>query len=149
MNNEKAVKKLAEVAAFCTLFDTLDNKTDGAFKTTILKTPNSWEELEGIDLTAHVPDEHKTVFDKKLDSTISKVEGMMNAYIGDEWDNPVEVLEWSGFHLGAAIVHLALVQGYAKQDAELLELLTRLKTVFDALLAADAAKLQSIAEQTS
>jgi hypothetical protein len=39
---------------------------------------------------------------------------MRDLYIGDEWDNPTEVLEWSGFFEGAALVHWAVVDGAAK-----------------------------------
>lgn len=146
MNNEKAVKKLAEVVAFCHLFMMLNDKTDGAYMTSILESPDSWDALKGLSLETHVPSEYTEVFTTKVAATTNKVQTMMNTYIGDEWDNPVEILEWSGFHLGAAIVHLALVQGYAKNDTDLLQQLTSLKTAFETLLAADAAKLQSIAE---
>ncbi len=36
---------------------------------------------------------------------------MRDLYVGDEWDNATELLEWSGFFEGAFIVHLALVRG--------------------------------------
>ena len=46
----------------------------------------------------------------KLEKTGSKLRDMAQAYIGDEWDNPVEICEWLGFFEGAAIVHCELVR---------------------------------------
>ena len=51
---------------------------------------------------------------KKADATETKLKTMRDSYIGDAWDNPTEVLEWSGFFEGAAIVHFALVAGCAQ-----------------------------------
>ena len=47
----------------------------------------------------------------KADATEQKLRGMMEAYIGDDWDNPVELLEWLSFYSGAAAAHWALVEG--------------------------------------
>lgn len=48
---------------------------------------------------------------KKLEATGKKLREMRELYIGDQWHNPVELLEWSGFFEGAAVVHFALVRG--------------------------------------
>ena len=48
---------------------------------------------------------------KKLDATGTKLRSMRDLYVGDQWDNPTELLEWSGFFEGAAIVHWSLVKG--------------------------------------
>jgi hypothetical protein len=50
---------------------------------------------------------------KKLEGTGKKLRDMRDMYIGDEWDNATELIEWSGFFEGAAIVHFALVRGAA------------------------------------
>ncbi len=47
----------------------------------------------------------------KADKTETKLKTMRDTYIADAWDNPTEILEWSGFFEGAAIVHWALVSG--------------------------------------
>ena len=39
---------------------------------------------------------------------------MRDMYVGDQWDNTTELLEWSGFFEGAAVVHWALVRGAAE-----------------------------------
>jgi hypothetical protein len=38
---------------------------------------------------------------------------MMELYVGDQWDNPAELLEWLGFFEGAALIHWKLVEGAA------------------------------------
>jgi hypothetical protein len=47
----------------------------------------------------------------KAEKTETKLKEMRNLYVGDQWDNATELLEWSGFFEGAAIVHWALVRG--------------------------------------
>ena len=53
----------------------------------------------------------------KTERTTTKLRSMMEQYIGDEWDNPIELLEWSGFYLGAAGIHWALVSGILSRES--------------------------------
>lgn len=50
----------------------------------------------------------------KADKTSDKLRAMRDLYVGDQWDNATELLEWSGFFEGAAVVHWALVRGAAE-----------------------------------
>jgi hypothetical protein len=50
----------------------------------------------------------------KLEGTGKKLRAMRDLYVGDQWDNAVELMEWSGFFEGAAVVHFALVKGAAE-----------------------------------
>jgi hypothetical protein len=54
----------------------------------------------------------------KTERTVLKLRSMMEHYIGDEWDNPIELLEWSGFYLGAAGIHWALVWGILSKESQ-------------------------------
>ncbi len=47
----------------------------------------------------------------RADATTRKLQNMREIYVADKWDNAVELMEWSGFFEGAAIVHFALVKG--------------------------------------
>jgi hypothetical protein len=47
----------------------------------------------------------------KSEKTKEKLLSMANMYVGDEWDNPAELMEWLGFFEGAAIIHWQLVLG--------------------------------------
>lgn len=53
---------------------------------------------------------------EKAESTVVKLRAMMERYIGSEWDNPVEILEWSGFYFGAAATHWSLVESLLQDD---------------------------------
>jgi hypothetical protein len=50
----------------------------------------------------------------KASATEEKLKKMRDMYVGDQWDNATELMEWSGFFEGAAIVHWALVKGCAE-----------------------------------
>lgn len=52
---------------------------------------------------------------EKSDKTEKKLLAMRDLYVGDQWDNATELLEWSGFFEGAAIVHWALVRGAGEE----------------------------------
>lgn len=47
----------------------------------------------------------------KAEGTGGKLRNMRDMYVGDEWDNPAELMEWLGFFEGAAVVHFSLVKG--------------------------------------
>lgn len=51
---------------------------------------------------------------EKAAKTGEKLKAMRDLYVGDQWDNATELMEWSGFFEGAAIVHWALVRGAAE-----------------------------------
>ncbi len=50
----------------------------------------------------------------KAEKTADKLMQMRDLYVGDQWDNATELMEWSGFFEGAAVVHWALVRGAAE-----------------------------------
>jgi len=47
----------------------------------------------------------------KATATEEKLKKMRDLYVADQWDNATELMEWSGFFEGAAIVHWALMRG--------------------------------------
>jgi hypothetical protein len=47
----------------------------------------------------------------KASKTEQKLRAMRDLYVGEGWNNAVELLEWNGFFQGAAVVHWALVRG--------------------------------------
>lgn len=50
----------------------------------------------------------------KAEKTSAKLMQMRDLYVGDQWDNATELMEWSGFFEGAAVVHWALLRGCAE-----------------------------------
>jgi len=109
--SEKVIKKMAEVRAFVNLASKIIENSDGSLKE---RFEDVAQMLEAIGETPNyvVEDETlKTVFEEKQARTFAKLEKMMDLYVGDEWDNPVEVLEWLSFYSGSASAHASFTLG--------------------------------------
>lgn len=131
MANKKA-KKLGEVLAFSEVgVDTFKKGREGFKKV--------WDESYIDDLIS-INEEHvsslKALINKldeseaginKSQATGEKLTSMRNMYIGDEWDDPIELFEWFGFFEGAAIVHWSLIEGFAEKgdDSEMKEVASK------------------------
>lgn len=143
MTAEKLTKKAAEVAALCDLLRVLDVRSGGRLGDLRIK-PAAWRRLGEHDLPALVAPDMRPVFEDKYERTVVKITGMMEMYIGSEWDNDIEILEWCGFHLGAGLVHAALIQGGAQ--GELQAAAAGLVRDYRAVLTGVAERLQAKAE---
>ncbi len=117
--NEFVAKKLGEVLAFSSISnDTLEKggtplqEKIGFESITEIREKNTihGDELKKLAQENGVLE----IMQKKADETIEKIGAMRALYIGDKWENPVEVLEWFGFLEGATIVHWGLVRGAAQ-----------------------------------
>lgn len=114
--NEFVGKKLGEVLAFSRLGIELFERGEDALRTVFEdydKTMKAFgkqaSEIQQVATDGGVSDTALA----KAEATGSKLRGMMETYIGDEWDNAAELLEWMGFFEGAAVVHWRLVEGAA------------------------------------
>lgn len=137
--NEFAAKKLGEVLAFCRVgVETIERGHEAVSQV-----------LEDVDGLANKLKDHATRIETiaenagmsdvtltKADGTGTKLRSMRDMYVGDEWDNPAELLEWLGFFEGAAIVHWALVEGAGKAltNGELEDLADKGKDLHEDLL---------------
>jgi len=114
--NEFTAKKLGEVLAFATVSLETAKRAEIALKEAF-GDDRLGEILEQnkqhIDIINNLAEENEVaeIVNKKLTGTGEKLRQMRDLYIGDEWGNPTELLEWSGFFEGAAIVHWDLVAG--------------------------------------
>ncbi len=117
--NEFAAKKLGEVLAFNRVgTETLEKgraalvEALGEEKILDMEEKNRihGEEVMRIATEAGVIDTTLA----KADKTGEKLTQMRDLYVGDQWDNATELLEWSGFFEGAAIVHWGLIKGVAE-----------------------------------
>jgi len=114
--NEFIAKKLGEVLAFAEVGLETFERGKTAFESVlgiervsqILK--DNATHVETIRKVGHEC-EVNTIVEKKLEGTGKKLRAMRDLYVGDQWDNSTELLEWSGFFEGAAIVHWDLVLG--------------------------------------
>ena len=117
--NEFTAKKIGEVVAFCNIGsdtlvkggDALHAQLGDTLALDIIEKNTLYKEalLHIVAGTAML-----AITEAKATKTGEKLSAMRELYIGDQWGNPTEVFEWSGFFYGAAIVHFALVRGSAE-----------------------------------
>ncbi len=108
--NDFVAKKLGEVHAFSLIGVECGERAGDALQRA-LGTDSDTLKAE-LDVFAGVAaGKGNEVTTAKSEKTCDKLRGMMEAYIGDEWDNPVEILEWLSFFCGAAAAHWSLVAG--------------------------------------
>lgn len=119
--NEFSAKKLGEVLAFADVgLETFDKGREAFEKTLGENFAHMREEIiSHKDLLHSIADECHVldIVMKKLESTGEKLRKMRDLYVGDEWDNPTELMEWSGFFEGAAIAHWQLVRGVSESTS--------------------------------
>ncbi len=116
--NEFVAKKLGEVLAFAVVGKETFEKGKDAFVSVLGKEvledmiAETTKRVESIQAIA-TENQVQEIVNKKLEGTGKKLREMRDLYVAEQWDNPTELLEWSGFFEGAAIVHWALVEGIA------------------------------------
>ena len=117
--NEFVGRKLGEVLAFSEIGSETFKKGKSALDVVfgeekvrefIKENDNLKEEILSVAEVAWMID----VTLKKSEATNGKLRHMRDYYIGDDWDDPAELLEWLGFFIGAALVHWKLVEGAAE-----------------------------------
>lgn len=145
---EFTIKKLAEVQAFNGLGNQITGRAGEALAAAAPQAARLLDEAAGIDLAPHIAEDQRVLFDDKTAKTTAKLQHMMDLYIGDEWDNPVEVLEWSSFYAGAGAAHSALTGAAADGvDAGLASRLEALTDTYQQLLQAVMDGLRAAARQ--
>ncbi|MCI5050794.1 MAG: hypothetical protein MRY57_00600 [Candidatus Pacebacteria bacterium] len=116
---EKVAKKIGEAYAFAqVLTDTFTSNEDvmselfGDHADAILDIAKAQrEEL------ADIADEFgmSEIVLPKAEKTGAKLTKMGEMYVGDDWDDVAEVLEWMSLFVGGAIVHWQLIVGSAEE----------------------------------
>lgn len=125
--NEHIWKKLGEVKAFAeACVDFLDRGRAG-FTAAGIFTDEELDQLieksqthsQRIDEIAARGDASDTV-DTKAVATGEKLADMQARYLTDEddWKDGMELLEWSGFFFGGAVVHWSLIEGVSESVHE-------------------------------
>lgn len=141
--NEFIVKKLAEVQAFNGLGKRITDQAGDGFTGSAPDVADALRTLSTHDLSASIPDSHRGLFETKTGKTDAKLGAMMELYVKDEWDNPVEVLEWTSFFAGAGAAHAALTAAATEVcDPELSARLDGLAAQYRSLLDTDMAQLR-------
>lgn len=119
MMNEFVAKKLGEVLAFIrSSKDTFNRGTGvltaalGAQKMEDIAEKNRLysEEIVRIAIEGAVID----TVENKAGQDVAELAGMRDLYLGQNWEEVNEILEWSSFVEGASIAHWALIRGAAE-----------------------------------
>ena len=134
--NTLAIKKRAEVAAFVSLAAIILERTGPVFAGKAGDCHAALSAIAGLspsDISGILEPAAGEIFAAKAAKTTSKLTAMMELYVGDEWHNPTEVLEWCSFYAGAGAAHCAIA-GKLAADTELTSRLRRLETDFRQLL---------------
>ncbi len=118
-NNEFMAKKFGEVLAFCLVGQETVNKAGRTFIDEIGQDKVDRYKTHLAQLAAIIGEQAGEITRVKADKTAEKLRTLRETYVGDEWDNPTEILEWLGFFEGAAIVHWFLIMGSAESQNDL------------------------------
>lgn len=139
--NEFTAKKLAEIEAFLQVSGVIIEKAGSPLAEANPEVAEGFDALSQQTIAEAVAPEVEDVFKNKVEKTHAKLSHMMEIYIGDEWDNPVEVLEWSSFFSGAAAAHAALA---SELSADTHDQLDTIRADFEALLQKVIAGLRAV-----
>jgi hypothetical protein len=117
--NEKVSKKIGEAYAFSVVLNNINEKTPKVLKELLGDLADNVNEVSNsqISVLDEIIDEAGTteIVKLKADKTSKKINEMGDFYVGDDWDDSAEVLEWLSFFLGAAIIHWQLISGSGKE----------------------------------
>lgn len=113
--NDKVTKKIGESYSFSQVLDSTYSKNQLVFREllgdmcTQIEAVCSEQKtvLAGVCAEAGTTDTLKA----KVEKTTSKINSMAEMYVGDDWNDAAEVLEWMSFFVGGAIVHWQLIAG--------------------------------------
>jgi hypothetical protein len=116
--NEKVAKKIGEAYAFARVLGQLSEGEPVLFKDLFsqdalnIKSATDMQIVD-LDVVARVGGVVEIVHGK-AGRTSKKITEMGEFYVGNDWDDSAEVLEWLSFFLGAAVIHWQLIGGCAK-----------------------------------
>jgi hypothetical protein len=117
--NEKVAKKIGEAYAFSQVLIELYRKTSSVFNElleshTATLTHTASEQITQLNIVAEAGGMGDVVREKAT-RTGEKITEMGEFYVGDDWSDSAEVLEWLSFFLGAAVIHWQLIAGAAQE----------------------------------
>ncbi len=129
--NEKITKKIGEACAFASVLEVTYQANETVMKELLGGMAGAVVKTAASQKTAlqSLCDEAGTtnILMPKVEKTATKITSMGEMYVGDDWDDAAEVLEWMSFFVGGAIVHWQLIAGAGEAMGH-----TALKRVSDA-----------------
>lgn len=138
--NEKITKKVGEAYAFAQVLETTFTANEsvmtellGAAGGSVVATAS--EQKASLHTICDVAETTEILL-PKVEKTVAKITRMAEMYVGDDWDDAAEVLEWMSFFVGGAIVHWQLIAGAgaAMDDKQLTDAATSGVAYYDSLM---------------
>ena len=116
--NQQGVKKLAEVEAFICLSEDIMKRAGKSFASYAPSVRRYLKKCRIDSLRQFIVEDNQEVFDAAQSRTTRKLMVMMDTYVGDKWDNPIEVMEWTSFVAGAGAAHCVLASSLLPEEEE-------------------------------
>lgn len=128
--NDFTANKIGEVCAFANVWQETLTRAETALRPVYGETfdeiRNSFSDLHDALLAFAERENVADTVKAKCAGTSEKLRAMQNTYLTDEedWQDAIELLEWSSFFYGAGFAHSELIIGTAEtlDKGELLEL---------------------------
>jgi len=138
--NEKITKKIGEAHAFADVLKITHEANQSVMDSLLGELSADVVETVSAQATAlrGICEAAGTVetLTPKVAKTSEKITKMGEMYVGDDWDDSAEVLEWMSFFVGGAIVHWELIvgAGQAMDHSELTETASAGVTYYESLM---------------
>ena len=116
--NQQGVKKLAEVEAFIGLSEEIMKRAGKSFASYAPGVRRYLKKCRIDSLRQFTADDNLDDFDSAQNRTARKLTVMMDTYVGDKWDDPVEVMEWTSFVAGAGAAHCVLASSLLPEEED-------------------------------
>jgi hypothetical protein len=151
--NEKVSKKIGEAYAFSMVLQDLNNKVPEVLKELLSELSESINEATNLQISKfdEIVEQARTtdIVKSKAEKTSAKITNMGEFYVGDDWDDSAEVLEWFSFFVGAAIIHWQLILGCGREleNEELISVSEEGVKYFESLLSESKKKAESIGRE--
>ena len=138
--NEKITKKIGEAGAFAQVLGTTYTDNESVMSELLgdkaaMVGPTTVEQHTALTTLCEAAGTTDILL-PKIEKTVTKISNMGDMYVGDDWDDAAEVLEWMSFFVGGAIVHWQLVAGAgeAMEHTELQSVATKGVAYYQSLM---------------
>ncbi len=145
--NDFVAQKLGEVIAFARIGKEFRERAGTTFDKALDRSDEFVHYMESFADEAARAGTDTT--HKKADKSTKKLRSMMEAYVGNHWDNPIELLEWLSFFVAASAAHWSIIRGATEKvkDKHLEATATKAMWVMNSYLEIIDKKLEKIGRQ--
>lgn len=106
--NDFTVKKTAEAVAFMQICHEVVKRAGQSFTDNFPELNDVLTNYPYESISDCIADDKRQLYEGKLSRTIAKLQQISQLYVGDEWNDPAEVLEVLSLLLGGTVGHCAV-----------------------------------------